>query len=96
MRKMSPVARVKGKKKKGRKNLFQALGDLNTAQVTWLNLCPITLSQHDEDLFFLEDISEDEQSDDGFEEERENGNHIPAGEGAADQFTLGNRIKSHH
>lgn len=26
-----------------------------------------------------EDVSEDEQSDDDFEDERENGNHIPAG-----------------
>lgn len=45
---MSPVARVKGKKRKGRRNLFQAPEDLNTAQVKRLNLCPSTLSQHDE------------------------------------------------
>lgn len=31
--------------------------------------------------FFLsEDVSEDEQSGEDFEQERENGNHIPAGE----------------
>lgn len=47
-RKMSPVARVKGKKRKGRKNLFQAPEDLNTVQVKRLHLCPSTLSQHDE------------------------------------------------
>lgn len=27
-----------------------------------------------------EDVSEEEHSDDDYEEERENGNHIPAGE----------------
>lgn len=51
-KKKSPVARVKVKKRKGRKNLFQAPEDLDTAQVKRLNLCPSTLSRHDEVLLF--------------------------------------------
>lgn len=80
---MNPAARVKVKKRKGRKNLFQAREDLNTVQV---KQC-ICILVHDEchrfngdALSVSEDISEDEQSEDDFEEERENGNHIPAGE----------------
>lgn len=48
-----------------------------------VRLFPYTLSQqsirfNSDPCSVSEDISEDEQSEDDFEEERENGNHIPA------------------
>lgn len=77
---MSPVAIVKVKKRKERKNLFQALEDLNTVQVKQLNHILVYYHSrfNSDGSSVSEDISEEEQSEDDFEEERENGNHIPA------------------
>lgn len=80
----SPAARVRVKKRKG--SLFQAQEGLSRVQVKH---CSITVpyvaevTQHHRfntvASSLSEDVSEDEQSVEDFEEERENGNHIPAG-----------------
>lgn len=80
MKDKSPAARVRLRGKK-RKSLFQVLGNLSTVQVKHIILlisdCRMKLV-NPKSFSDLEDVSEEEQSDE--EEERDNGNHLPAGD----------------
>lgn len=87
---MDPAAKVKAKRRKARRSRFLAQEDQDKVQVkkkknnnkrlkkslfhAYIYGSNVAVS------FVTEDVSEEEHSEDDDEVERENGNHIPAGE----------------
>lgn len=85
---MDPAAKVKAKRRKARMSLPLARQDLDKVQVesndnktiTKSPFCAYISNSNVAVSFVTEDVSEEEHSEDDEEVERENGNHIPAGE----------------